>query len=75
MAMKFGKKAIRNTEICKKQANFNQNKQATRKSSKKTANPQKDNPKFVGKLQGWQHCPRDVRIWKFCNQIGSRIFS
>jgi len=26
MAMKFDKKAIRSTEICKKQANFNQNK-------------------------------------------------
>ena len=50
MAMKFDKKAIRNTETCKKQANFNQNKTQNKqpaslkkkhkKTSPKTSNPQ-----------------------------------
>ena len=31
-------------------------KQATRKTSKKPATPQKNKPKFVGKPKGWQHC-------------------
>jgi len=35
-------------------------KQATRKSSKKNATPQKNKPKFAGKTQGWQHCFRDA---------------
>ena len=50
-AIKFEKKAIRKTEICKKQAQKTSKfqlkqaqKQATRKSSKKTANPQKTSP-------------------------------
>jgi len=58
--MKFDKKTIRNTEICKKQAQ--KNKQILIKTSPKTSNPQvlkkrkptKNKPKFVGKPQGWQ---------------------
>ena len=43
-AIKFVKKAIRKTEICKKTSKFylqQAQKQATRKPSKKPANPQK----------------------------------
>ena len=50
-AIKFEKKAIRKTEICKKQAQKTSKfqlkqaqKQATRKSSKKPATPQKTSP-------------------------------
>ena len=49
-AIKFEKKAIRKTEICKKQAQETskfQLKQATRKSSKKPATPRKNKPKFA----------------------------
>ena len=60
--MKFDKKAIRNTEICKK---ILKNKQILIKASnpqvfKKNANPQKNKPKFAGKPQGWQHWPTTV---------------
>jgi len=61
-AIKFLKKAIRKTEICKKQAQKTSKfqlqqaqKQATRKPSKKPASPDKNKPKFAGKPQGWQH--------------------
>jgi len=57
-AIKFEKKAICKTEICKKRAQKTrkfQLKQATRKSSKKPATPQKNKPKFAGNPQGWQH--------------------
>ena len=62
-AIKFERKAIRKTEICKKQAQKTSKfqlkqaqKQATSKSSKKPATPKKNKPKLAGKLQGWQHC-------------------
>jgi len=55
-AIKFEKKAIRKTDICIKQAQKTSKfqlkqaqKQATRKSSKKPATPQKNKPKFCGK--------------------------
>jgi len=61
-AIKFEKKAIRKTEMCKKQAQKTSKfhlqqaqKQATRKPSKKPATPQKNKPNFAGKPQGWQH--------------------
>jgi len=62
MAMKFDKKAICNTEICKKQAQ--KNKQLLIKTSPKASNPQvlkkrkptKNKPKFAAKPQGWQDC-------------------
>ena len=61
-AIKFEKKAICKREICEKQAQKTSKlqlkqpqKQATRKSSKKPATPQKNKPKFAGKPQGWQH--------------------
>jgi len=59
MAMKFYKKAIHNTEICKKQAQktskFDQNKPKNKQPAslqKTTANLQKIKPKFAGKPQG-----------------------
>jgi len=62
IAIKFDEKAIRKTEICKKQAQNTSKfqlkqaqKQATRKSSKKPATPPKNKSKFAGKPQGWQH--------------------
>ena len=63
IAIRFEEKAIRKTEICKKQVKKTSKfqlkqaqKQATRTSSRKPANPQKKNkPKFAGKPQGWQH--------------------
>jgi len=57
MAMKFDKKAIRNTEICIKQANFNQNKPKNKQpaSLQKNANPQKIESEFAEKPQDWQH--------------------
>jgi len=62
-AIQFEKKAIRKTESCKKQAQKARKfqlkqaqKQATRKSSKKPATPQKNKPKFAGKTQRCQHC-------------------
>jgi len=39
--MKFDKKAIRNTETCKKQANFNQNKPQNKQPASLQKNPQK----------------------------------
>ena len=50
--MKSDKKAIHNTEIYKKQANFNQNKP----KNKQPANLQKNKPKFAGEPQSWHHC-------------------
>ena len=61
-AIKFEKKAIRKTEICKKQAQKTSKfqlkqaqKQATRKSSKNPQLHKKNKPKFAGKPQSWQH--------------------
>jgi len=76
IAIIFEKKEIRKTEICKKQAQRTskiQLKQATRKSSRKPANPQKSKPKFAGKPQGWQHwafwpwIPGDIRVEVSCS--------
>ena len=62
IAIKIEEKAIRKTEICKKQTQKTSRfqlkqaqRQATRKSSKKPATPQKNKPKFAEKTQGWQH--------------------
>jgi len=50
-------------------------KQATGKSSKKTASQQKKKPKFAGKPQGWQNCRRhnpiqqDKKCFKMKNSI------
>jgi len=64
MAMKFDKKAIRNTEISKKQANLNQNKPKNKQpaSLKKNRKLTKNKPKFAGKPQGWQHWSRLNRL-------------
>jgi len=45
MAMKFDKKTIRNTQTCKKRANFNQNKP----KNKQPASLQKKNRKSTKK--------------------------
>jgi len=62
IAMKFKEKAIRKTEICKKQAQKTNKfqlkqaqKQVTCKSSKKPQLYKKNKHKFAGKPQGWQH--------------------
>jgi len=58
-AIKFEKKAIRKTEICKKTSKFylqQAQKQATRKPSKNPQLHKKNKPNFAGKPQGWQCC-------------------
>jgi len=59
IAIQIEEKAIRKTEICKKQAQKTSKfqlkqaqKQATRESSKKPATPQKNKPKFARKRHG-----------------------
>ena len=79
IAIKFEEKAIRKTEICKKQAQKTSifqlkqaQKQATHKSSKKPATPQKNKPKFAGKPQGWQYCKSVTTCSSiFCPLTGS----
>jgi len=65
IAIQIEEKAIRKTNICKKQAQKTSKfqlkqaqKQATRESSKKPATPQKNKPKFARKRHGWQHWSR-----------------
>jgi len=57
MAMKFDKKAMRNTEISKIQVNFNQNNTKHKQPASLQKKPQMDKKqvKIRGKTVRWQH--------------------